>query len=446
MATPLDATVAADRPSFCFVHAADLHLDTPFKGLHELAPGVATALREASLAAFDAIVELALGRAAAFVVLAGDIYDGPERGLRAQLRFRDGLARLSAASIPTFVVHGNHDPVATGWSAISSFPDGVTVFPHGRVEVVAVERDGVRLATVQGVSYATARTTENLALGFTRPEGPGVHIGLLHCNVQGAAEGYDDYAPCTLEDLRRTRLDYLALGHIHQTKVLARGAGPGDPWVVYPGNSQARSPRPSERGPKGAVVVEVVNGEVTDVEHVACDRVRFEQLDVDIAGVEDLAALEDLLLEAARAAIDRNGGRSVVLRARLAGRGALHRDLRRLDATTALLTRVREQAGETPPFCWWDELEDATAPALDLHAIRERGDFASDLLAQGDLLAADPAAARDAARVLSSGVPRAMQAEVEELLSDAGRRQNLLDEATLVALDALDEGFEDAPR
>ena len=95
-------------PDFSFVHAADLHLDTPFKGIGSTAPFVAEQLREASLAAFDSLVELCLERRAAFLVVAGDVYDGPERGLRAQLRFRDGLARLSDAGISSFVVHGNH--------------------------------------------------------------------------------------------------------------------------------------------------------------------------------------------------------------------------------------------------------------------------------------------------------------------------------------------------
>ena len=119
--------------SFCFVHAADLHLDTPFAGVHAVAPFVAQELREASLAAFDAIVELCLERKAAFLVVAGDIYDGAERGLRAQLRFAAGLDLLSREGIPSFVVHGNHDPVKTGWSAVSSWPAGVTVFTSDEV-------------------------------------------------------------------------------------------------------------------------------------------------------------------------------------------------------------------------------------------------------------------------------------------------------------------------
>ena len=139
---------------FCFIHAADLHLDTPFEGIGQVAPWVADALRDASLEAFDALIELACDRNAAFVVLAGDIYDGAERGIRAQLRFKKGLERLSDAGIWSFVVHGNHDPVTTGWSALrSEWPPLVRIFEPGTVGEVTVKKDGEPIATVRGISY-----------------------------------------------------------------------------------------------------------------------------------------------------------------------------------------------------------------------------------------------------------------------------------------------------
>ena len=101
----------------------------------------------------------------------------------------------------------------------------------------------------------TGDDAENLALGFSRPASEGVHVGLLHCNVAGVAPEYTNYSPCTVDQLRETRLDYLALGHIHQRQIVATGSGPGDPWIVYPGNSQSRSPKSSEQEPKGATVV-----------------------------------------------------------------------------------------------------------------------------------------------------------------------------------------------
>src|SRR5262245_51374847 len=124
---------------FRFVHAADLHLDTPFEGLARTSPEVGAALRDASLQAFDALVELTLREDAAFLVIAGDVYDGAERGVRAQLRFLGGLRRLSEAGVQVLVTHGNHDPL-DGWSAIREWPAGVHVFSPEVVEQVPVER------------------------------------------------------------------------------------------------------------------------------------------------------------------------------------------------------------------------------------------------------------------------------------------------------------------
>jgi DNA repair exonuclease SbcCD nuclease subunit len=432
--------MANDHRSFCFIHAADLHLDTPFKGMHEVAPFVAAALREASLAAFDEITELAIAREAAFIVFSGDIYDGAERGLRAQLRFRDGLARLSAAGIVSFVVHGNHDPVATGWSAISRWPDGVTVFGSDRVEVVEVERDGETIATVQGISYARRDTTENLALRYFRPDRPGIHVGVLHCNVQGAGDGYAQYSPCTLEDLRRSGLDYWALGHIHQHKVLARGSGPGDPTIVYAGNSQARSPRVSERGPKGAVVVHVEDGRVERVEPVACDLVRFDEIECPIADCGSIDELEEQLIEEGRLAHRRADGRALVLRARITGRGRLHDELARPGRVDGLLEHLRDGAGDAADFCWWDGLVNECAPEIDLDLLRGRGDFAADLLAVVDGIREQPTSLDAVRAALVASVPRSLAASFDDLLGDPPRLLAVLEAATTAALDGLEIG------
>jgi DNA repair exonuclease SbcCD nuclease subunit len=425
------------QESFTFVHAADLHLDTPFHGIGEVAPRVADALREASLDAFDDIVACCIEREAAFLLVAGDIYDGAERGLRAQLRFRDGLGRLAAAGILSFVVHGNHDPIATGWSAIgSSWPKGVTIFGSDEVAVVPVIQGGIQIATVQGISYAKVETTENLALRFHRPEGPGFHIGLLHCNVAGVTSGYANYSPCSLEDLRKTGLDYLALGHIHQRRVLSGKDGSREPWIVYPGNSQARSPKPSEREPKGTFVVHVNDGAVQDLEFVACDRVRYDEVECSIVDLEDLGNLEDHLEELRVAALERADGRSLVLRVRLVGRGKLHRDLVRTGVLEELLVRMREHTG-SEPFCWWDEIYDETAGELDLDALRKRGDFASDLLGLADALGDDEDARRALAEELSARVPRHFASRLEKLLGEVDQLEAIVSHATTLALDEI---------
>jgi exonuclease SbcD len=423
---------------FCFVHAADLHLDTPFEGVRAGAPEVADALADASLAAFDSIVALALARQAAFVVISGDVYDGPERGVRAQLRFHRGLEELSAAGIPSFVVHGNHDPVETGWSAIRRWPPGVTVFPSHTVVEETVERGGQVIARIQGISYPRRDVRENLALRFAVPGGPELSVGVLHCNV-GSSSEHADYSPCTVDQLVATRIGYWALGHVHRHAVVA--GSPGGPWVVYPGNSQGRSLHPGERGPKGAVVAAVQGGAVVAVEHVACDAVRFEELSVPVGDLADAAELCELLRAEGERRLAGADGRSVVLRAVLTGRGPVHADLVRRagSAPAAILHELRNVAPAGSPFIWWDSVVDRTRPSLDRDALRGRGDFAADVVALADRLAGDEAAlAVLAGRAGDEPMPAALRSLVLELSMDLDQLRELLDGAADRALDLLD--------
>src|SRR4051812_28785719 len=167
---------------FSFLHAADLHLDTPFASVGGFPADVATTLREASLRAWDALVDAAIEREVAFVLLAGDIYDGAERGIRAQRAFLDGVTRLADQGIRTFLVHGNHDPVGQGWTAIDGFPELVHQFASSKAESIELQAGGERVV-VHGMSYATSAMAENLSLRFPRATGGGFHIGLLHANV-----------------------------------------------------------------------------------------------------------------------------------------------------------------------------------------------------------------------------------------------------------------------
>ena len=100
-----------------FVHTADLHLDSPFSGLRAAAPDeVSSTLRRATFDVFDNIVDLCIEERVDALLVAGDVYDGADRSLRAQLKFVDGLRRLDEAGIRSFICHGNHDPL-DGWEA-----------------------------------------------------------------------------------------------------------------------------------------------------------------------------------------------------------------------------------------------------------------------------------------------------------------------------------------
>ena len=265
-------------PRLKFVHAADLHLDSPFRGIRSEAPDyVADALRRATFDAYENIIVLCLQERVDALLVAGDIYDGADRSLRAQLQFVDGLNRLDGAGIRSFVCHGNHDPL-DGWEARLSLPPGCVRFGP-EVTGEPVFPDAPERATVYGVSYPQRVVTENLSLRFREipafagmtvgagmPGGDGgvsgagmtvgdgsvagFNVGLLHANV-GGNTGHDNYSPCTVADLADAGLDYWALGHVHTRQVLRQER----PAVVYPGNPQGR--HPLETGARGVYLVEV---------------------------------------------------------------------------------------------------------------------------------------------------------------------------------------------
>ena len=368
-------------PAFRFVHAADLHLDTPFAMIGRVAPEIAQRLRDAALVAFDALVRTAIEREAAFVIVAGDIYDSADRGVRAQLRFLRGVEKLGERGIQVFVAHGNHDPL-DGWPVAPRLPRNLFVFGAETVETHTVRLEGEACAQVYGISYGRRDVTENLALRFHRRDRPGLHIGVLHCNV-GSQPEYAAYSPCTVADLTAAGMDYWALGHIHQHLRLAEG----HPWIVYPGSLQAG--KSSETGPRGAVVVEVSGAAVESVEFVALDCVRFARAEVDISGEPDLHSLRKTILAGA-------GGddMDLVLTVVLYGRGPLHGELRRRGAIDDLLRDLRDELGIASPFVWIDRIIDQSRAELDRAAIARRGDFSAELTHMVDGLLAEPATLR----------------------------------------------------
>lgn len=354
-----------------FVHAADLHLDSPFRGIRSEAPEyVADTLRRATFDAYENIIALCLRESVDALLVAGDVYDGADRSLRAQLKFVDGLARLDAAGIRSFVCHGNHDPL-DGWEARLSLPPGCVRFgPEVSGEPV-FPWDPER-ATVYGVSYPQRVVTENLALHFNGQASSGFSIGLLHCNV-GGNTGHDNYSPCAVNDLAETGLDYWALGHVHTRQVLRQER----PTVVYPGNPQGR--HPLETGARGVYQVAVDDYGAVSLDFRPVDVVRWETLAVDIAGLETEQELLDAIDSAAASCAESAEGRSVVFRLALAGRGPLHRWLRSAGTLEELWERVNEQYANGQSWLWCERIQADTGSPVDREQVALREDFAGDL-------------------------------------------------------------------
>ncbi|RJF91463.1 DNA repair exonuclease [Sphingomonas cavernae] len=317
------------------MHAADIHLDSPLHGLSRYEGLPIEEIRSATRSAFDNLIQCAIDEAVDFVVIAGDLFDGDWRDMGTGLYFARAMGRLDQAEIPAFVLAGNHD-AASVISRTVPWPPNVKLFGSRRPETHRLPNLEV---VVHGQSFSTPAVTDNLVLAYPAADDHAFNIGMLHTALAGRP-GHAAYAPCSLDDLRSKGYDYWALGHVHEFEIVSR-----DPYVVFPGNVQGRTIR--ETGAKGVVIVTVVDREVTALERVELDVIRWIRLDVDCVG-----ALDDDVGDLVRAELGRlhssNGsGRPLVARVTLVGEtvaaGALH------DRAASLRDDVRAIAGSISP-------------------------------------------------------------------------------------------------
>lgn len=404
-----------------FVHAADLHLDSPFHGMRHRAPAeVADALKQATFDAYDRIVDLCIREEAQALLIAGDVYDGADRGLRSQLKFIQGLERLDRAGIHSFVCHGNHDPL-DGISARLALPERCHQFG---VEIESVSLGNGSRATVYGMSYARAEMREDLTPHFQRRPDDDFTIGLLHANVGGLDE-HENYAPCTVDALTRSGMDYWALGHVHARMVLRDHS----PAIVYPGNSQGR--HANEDGSRGVYIVDVDHNNLPALTYEPVCSVRWETATVDIGGLEGEQELLHALHDAAQALLDSAAGCAVVCRMRVTGRGDLHQFLHRDGSLDDLREQLNEDLTRRTPFLWCERISVETAPRFDRAERLQSGDFLADVLALVDELRANPDELRNLVHPAIDPLYETSRARnyVRDLKPDGADLQQLLQEA-----------------
>ena len=300
---------------FAFLHAADIHIDSPLSGLSAKNETFSRLVKGATRRAFSNLVDLAIQERVDFVVIAGDLYDGTWKDQGTGQFATAQLGRLSRAGVRVFVIFGNHDAESRVTRHLSP-PPGVHLLSNRRCETVVLEELGV---AVHGRSYKEAATTENLAATYCPPSAGLFNLAILHTALEGHAS-HERYAPCTIDELRSTGHNYWALGHVHEASIRS-----DEPFVVFPGNLQGRHVR--ETGPKGAMLVRVVDGAVSELEFKPCDEVRWAQTAVDAADARDSPELLASVDAALRTALHDLGPRPAATRITVQARGPLRRRL-----------------------------------------------------------------------------------------------------------------------
>lgn len=364
--------------SFRFIHTADIHLDSPLRGLAGYEGPAVERIRTATRQAFDNLISEAIDQEVGFVVIAGDLYDGDWRDYQTGLFFARQMGRLAKADIPAFVIHGNHDAESQITKRLT-LPDNVRVFHTRKPETFTLEDLGVAL---HGQSFRQRDVTDNLVPAYPEPVDGVFNIGVLHTGMGGMG-GHANYAPCTIDDLIAKGYDYWALGHVHHGEILHQ-----NPHVIFPGNLQGRHIR--ETGPKGAYLVSVEDREIVELDPLHTDVVRWAHLQVNVAGCDRSAEALERVRGAVEQAIDAGAdGRLLACRIELTGRTEIHDHL--LISTEHLLAEVRAVAlGFGDASAWIERVVIATEPVLDPAMLADREDALGELHRMLGDAAADP--------------------------------------------------------
>lgn len=356
-----------------FIHTADIHLDSPLRGLSAYQDAPAEQLRGATREAFRQLITLAIDERVDFIVIAGDLYDGDWPDFNTGLFFCAEMGRLQRAGIPAFVLFGNHDAESHMTRALR-LPDNVRCFSAKASETHLIEPLKVAL---HGRSFKVRETTENLVQGYGAPLRGCFNIGVLHTALQGGYSGHANYAPCSLDELHAKGYDYWALGHVHEYKLWAEPS-----TICFPGNLQGRSIR--ETGRRGAVMVTVGEDHRPRVERLFIDVLRWEHLLVDLSDCDNLDAVGIATSRQLAGLLECDAQVPRAVRVSLQGECAVHGELfqREQELRAHVLAEIATIA---PERLWLEKVRLCTRPS----AARGDGALGGDALAELEALLAE---------------------------------------------------------
>ncbi len=353
-----------------FIHAADLHLGAPFKGLRTIAPAWADILLEAIPEAFRKIIDTALDQQVDFVVFAGDIFDNSHPSYADFSLFVSGLRRLNQAGIPVYFVTGNHDPYISWDNSFAALPENAHLLGATKPEFACFERDGKPLALIGGRGYYTQSwpSEENISEGISRETAMadlGVFapfmIGILHTGLDIDVTR----SPVNPKHLLKKDVDYWACGHVHQPRILPSKE---DPRIVYSGCPQGRDMK--EEGEHGVFKVTLTTDAPAEVEFIPTAKVAWQHVMLDVSECATISEVQEKIVSAEFAQNAETRCQRMIFRITLTGRSSLHEEL-----TAQVLEDMRAILNDGYPFFYVDALLDKTIPLLDYKTLQKEGLF-----------------------------------------------------------------------
>ena len=367
-----------------FIHAADIHLGAPVRGLCDVSPDWASALQEATANAWERVVNAAIAREVDFVIIAGDLFDSARPSYGDYLRLFEGLEKLHAAHIPSFLVTGNHDPFTSWERDVNRLPTSATLLGVNRPQFALFSRDDEPLCLLGGRSYYNQAwpSDESMASGISRtaaiealsPEQPNAGeapfaIGIIHAGL----EPDQSKARVELDELFGADVDYWACGHLHEWRAFPSEAFPR---VVYPGCVQGQTI--DEGGECGCFLVEMEEGAPTspdgasvNLEFIPTSSIVLQKVTVDVSACQTLADIRRHVQSELFHETGLNHCDDMIVQITLVGDTPLHEFL----VKSQIMFDLRQQINNAHPNFYCDLLRDKTRLPQDDQRERENDEL-----------------------------------------------------------------------
>ncbi|RPF50156.1 metallophosphoesterase family protein [Aquisalibacillus elongatus] len=326
-----------------FIHSADLHLDSPYKGLKGLPDRIFQDIKTSTMTAFNRLIDLAIDLNVDLLLIVGDLFDQESTSIKSSLQLKKGLERLNQQGIKVYISYGNHDYMMQDKVNLT-FPENTYVFPSHEVTNAVFEKDGERVAEISGFSYYSQSVKERMVENYRKTSDAPYHIATLHGSLQGQDE-HAVYAPFSLGDLKKVDANYWALGHIHKREWIM-----DEPYAVYPGNIQGRHMK--ETGEKGCYLVELSDHQ-TDLNFYSLQEVVFTEEEI---ALDNVHLIDDLIekLQSVKKTLRQEHQKYVVrMQVHLNEASELTLDSEQIEDVLSVLNEEEE---DEPYWIWFSEL------------------------------------------------------------------------------------------
>ena len=269
-----------------FIHTADLHLGSNLHFKFDQEINYQNKFGNPIFSSLKKIVNTALKEEVDFIIIAGDLFDSDERSVEALKIFNSEAKKLQEANIPIYLIAGNHDPLKND-NQLFTLNSNVKIFSSENFEIKKYKRGNKLKARLLGQSYRGNSDSRKVYKSFTPPDKGVFNIALLH--TQLSPNNYS-YVPCSPKDLKeKNKIDYWALGHIHQNEIIFNNK----PVIVYPGIPQGRDF--GEKGKKGFYLVELSENQKPKYDFIISSKYIWKEINLTIAEKEEIKTVNEIV-------------------------------------------------------------------------------------------------------------------------------------------------------